>query len=413
MPHQLDDRCTPAGDLISVDVLANILGYLDGPKDIMQKRRVCKKWKEAVKKTIVPTLQLSDMYVNPNYFRVDDLKDYNAMRLMTTEMPNLQQIMLGRLGIGHRYNDGEDPEEYAIPTLTALDIAIISNFSKLRIMGFDSAPLNGRYPFLFNSFPLLQKLSFQDCDNLKWDLEMLAGLPLLKELVCYGNDLLTGNISSLRVLKETLEKVEIFYCNLVEGNLLDLANFPHLKELDLDDTAVTGDIRDIGENGFSSLECLRLPKGVYGGNGYELQRISDAPDVVRAVYLFNKQRPALLKMKDWFGILSRNYPDCSWFLELSEDSPDWYESVEEGYPNDTAPFYIRFVEAGSRIGYRWETKRGNPCEVNWLDPEPDRESGDYGRYIEEMLKVDRELYFYKGFHQPPTEDEYHRLFQEY
>ena len=45
---------------LSTDVLANILGYLDGPKDIMQKRRVCKKWKEAVKKTIVPTLQLSD-----------------------------------------------------------------------------------------------------------------------------------------------------------------------------------------------------------------------------------------------------------------------------------------------------------------------------------------------------------------
>jgi hypothetical protein len=31
-----------AGDL-SIDVLADILGFLDGPNDIMQKRRVCKK----------------------------------------------------------------------------------------------------------------------------------------------------------------------------------------------------------------------------------------------------------------------------------------------------------------------------------------------------------------------------------
>ena len=42
-----------AGDL-SVELLADIFGFLGGAKDIMQKRRVCRKWKEAVKKTIVP-----------------------------------------------------------------------------------------------------------------------------------------------------------------------------------------------------------------------------------------------------------------------------------------------------------------------------------------------------------------------
>lgn len=41
---------------------------------------------------------------------------------------------------------------------------------------------------------------------------------------------------------------------------MDLADFPHLKELGLEETGVTGDIRDIGDNDFSSLE-------VYGGFG--------------------------------------------------------------------------------------------------------------------------------------------------
>ena len=178
---------------------------------------------------------------------------------------------------------------------------------------------------------------------------------------------------------------------------MDLADFPHLKELNLHYTAVTGDIRDIGANDFSSLECLDLPKGVYGGRGYELQHISGAPDVVRAVYLFKKQRPAL-KM----GYL------CTF---LSRDSPDRYDSVVE---DDTPPFYINIVQAGPRIGYRWETDKGEPCEVNWLDPEPNRESSNYEEYMEELQRIERGFYCYtglfKGFYQPPTEEEYRRLF---
>ena len=243
---------------------------------------------------------------------------------------------------------------------------------------------------------------------------MLAGFPLLKEL-CYTNDFdRDHDIRGVRVLKDTLEKVTIYGCCYVAGNLMDLADFPHLKELYLDGTAVTGDIRDIGDNDFSSLEELSLPKGVYGagGNdGYELQHISDAPDLVRAVHLFNKQRPALKIMKFWSASLSR-------------DSPDWYEPDDStAYP---PPFLIRFVEAGSRFGYQWTTGRfkGHPCEVNWLDPEPDRESSNYNieelqqyieelrQYIEELQKIKNEVRFYRGFHQPPSEEEYNRLVEE-
>ena len=397
MPH-LKKRQRLSGDsadclaeAVSIDVLANIFGYLDGPKDIMQKRRVCKKWKEAVKKTTVPTK-----------FRIDSVEDYNAMTVMTEAMPNLQQIRIGGFSERLKYNDGEDPnEERAARNVhqTSHDIEIISNFSKLRILEIHWADLNGRYPFLFNSFPLLEKLSIKYCRYLKWDLGMLAGLPVLKELICTNDEYLTGNltgnINSLRVLKESLGVVHIQLCRNVEGNFMDLADFPRLKELNLFGTAVTGDIRDIGEIDFSSLKSLELPKGVYGGSGYELHRISDAPDVVRTLYLLKKQRPALKYL--WFGV-------------LSSDSPDWYESVDEDNDYDAAPFYIRIVEAGSRLGYRWQTRyHDKPCEVNWLDPEPDRESGDYEEYTEKLEHINSEVDFYEGFYQPPTEEEYQVL----
>jgi hypothetical protein len=159
------------------------------------------------------------------------------------------------------------------------------------------------------------------------------------------------------------------------------------------DTAVTGDIRDIGDSNFSALERLRLPKGVYGGFGYELQRISDAPNLVRAVYLLKKQRPTL---------------EYLWHGKLSEDSPDWYESMNHYAP--PPPHYVRFVEARYRVGYRWGTATGHhPCEVNWLDPEPDKESSDYAKYMERMRWINSHVKFYKGFHQPPTAEEYRRL----
>jgi hypothetical protein len=362
--------------------------------EIMCYRRVSKKWRETIKK-VAPV----------GDFRVNNLSKYNGMRVMTRALPNLQQIRIGYLGRFHKYGDGEDPtvEKTDRSVLdTAHDIGIISNFRKLRELRIFDAGLNGRYPSLFN-FPLLQKLSITGCRYLKWDLEMLAGMPVLKELECDKNHHLDGNISSFRVLKDTLEKVNIFGCENVEGNFMDLADFPHLKVLYLDRSAVTGDIRDIGENDFSSLEELILPKSVYGGNGHELQRISDAPKLVRAVYLLSKQRPTLSMLKYWRGYLSR-------------DSPDWYESAFfEDERRLSPPFDIGFVQAASRVGYRWETlvPNGNCCEVNWLDPEPDRESSDYAECIEELQKLERRVNFYRGFHQPPTAEEFRRLIEDY
>jgi hypothetical protein len=373
------------------DIMAIILGWLC-VEEIMQKRRVCRKWKEAVKKTIVP---LSDFYVG--------MRKYNVINVMARALPNLQQMSICDTGVDrHRWSEGEEPDRERVAagfaSLITHDIEILSNFRKLRILEIYRVELNGRYPVLFN-FPLLQKLNIRYCSYLKWDLEMLAVLPLLKELFCQYNCRLTGKIRSLRVLKDTLEKVNMEHCSLVEGNFMDLADFPQLKVLVLPQTVVTGDIRDIGEHDFLSLEKLDLPDVVYGARGYELQRISDASDIARAVYRFNKKRPELLSYVKMNGLRG-------WYARLSRDSPDWYESA--------APtFYIRLVEAGSRVGYRWENFDGtNPCEVNWLDPEPDRESSGYAQYTSKLHEIQDEVEFYRGFHQPPTEEEYNSLWGE-
>jgi hypothetical protein len=380
---------------LGIDEVACILSFLPLTV-IVCLRCVNMTWRDAARKTIVP----------PTNFLVNSVTDYNAMRVMTTELPNLQQIAIGGLERGHKYNDGEDPDEdYAARSahLATHDIGIISNFSKLRILKIsDIAGLNGRYPFLFNSFPLLQKLSIIDCPYVKWDLHMLSGMPLLKELECYYSDGVSGNINSLRVLKGTLETVYINCCCNVEGNIMDLADFPRLKELNLYGSAVTGDIRDIGNNDFSSLEDLDLPRGVYGGAGCEFQRISDAPDLIRSVYLLKKQCPALVQMEDWYG-------------KLSEDSPDWYERADED--DGAPPFYICFVEAGSRTGYRWETgsmtNHKRPCEVNWLDPEPERGSICYEDYVADCRSMQDEIGMYRGYYEPPTEEQYTLLCEEH
>ncbi len=216
-------------------------------------------------------------------------------------------------------------------------------------------------------------------------------MPILKELKLTWNSHLTGNIRSLRVLKETLEKVCIESCKNVRGNFMDLADFPRLLSLELIDMEqVSGDICDIGESDFLAIKDLELSAD--GGTCTEFDRVSDALDIISTLYPIMKQRPVLLK--HWFGM-------------LSGDSPDWYEG---GYECDTAPLCIRFLQAGSRVGYHWYAIVDDvPCEAIWLDPEPDKEGSDYEKYVNELQKIEGQVDVYKGFQQPPNEDEYQRI----
>eukprot|EP00984_Skeletonema_dohrnii_P025875 scaffold15094_cov223-Skeletonema_dohrnii-CCMP3373.AAC.5 len=400
--EELSAEANDTVEQLSADAVAIIFGYLPH-QDIMRVRRVCTTWRDAAKKTIVP----------PSDFEVDSVRSYNAMRVMATALPNFQQLKISYLGRGNKYSDGEDLVERmaeATSNYTTHDINIISNFRKLRVLEIHEARLlNGRYPSLYN-FPNLQRLVITSCHNLKWDLDMLASFPLLKELKMRVNRHLTGNLRSVRVLKGTLENMTICNCRGITGNFLNLADFPRLKELDLEYNQVAGDIRDIGEHDFPALESLALPRTVHGGIGYKFQRISDVPDFMHTIYLL-LQRPPKLFEKDQF---EKNKLSKAFYWDLSEDSPDWYDR-EIGRP--LPPFELQIIQAGSRLGWcwcsydDWTPPRGkrHSCEINWLDPEPSSESDKYAAYMDDLQRVEQSIDFYRGYFQPPNMLEYHRL----
>ena len=353
---------------LSTDEVAIIFSFLTHV-DIMH-ARVCSTWSEAAKKAA----PLSIFYTHST-------RSYNAMRALSTALPNLQKMSLlkGR----HTYSNGEDPDRSRGAYGTALDVNIISNFRKLREMSICEAPLNGRYPVLFD-FPLLRVLRIYECRHLKFDLEMLEGLPSLKELYCAHTPHLNGSVNSLRVLRDSLERVEIFGSPNITGNFMDLADFPRLRELDLIDTGVTGVIRDISGSDFPALARINLPNTVAGGPGYEFRRIEVVPSFMHAIHLLMQRK---IIPHDWTLTLSQAF---HW--RLSRDSPEWYapdpgddnpillEARLIGVYLPDPPFSLQIIQAGKRLGWSWCTQdRDHSCEINWLDPVPS-ESDDYETY---------------------------------
>jgi len=223
---------------LTAEVLPTIFGYLT-PKEIMRARRVCTTWRDAARKTLIHLTEL----------KIENVMTYNETRAMSTDLSNLQHLSICRLGYyegRHKYSDSEDPDEdEAADTadFTTHDINIISNFTKLRSLEIYDAPLDGRYPVLFN-FPLLQKLSIVCCENLMWDLEMLAGLPSLKTFECYGSDI-TGDLRSLRMIKGNLEEISILRCPNFVGDLDMLEGFSSLRELTLFNMPLSGNISSL------------------------------------------------------------------------------------------------------------------------------------------------------------------------
>ncbi len=373
---------------LSADEVAFIFSF-NSRVDIMRARRVCTAWRDAAKQTLVP---LSDFVVN-------SVRLYNAMRVMSTALPNLQQLSIRRLGKGHKYIEGENPEEerdLCTQHDTTHGINFITKFKKLRVLHIYRAPLNGGYPTFFE-FPLLQKLTIMSCGDLRVDLHMLKGLPSLKELVLNSNPQCTGNLICLIALKDALELVTIGHCDKVQGNFMDLAGFLRLRQLNLMYTTVVGDIQDIHDGDFPALEQLFLPPTVHGGHGYEFQLISDVPHLMHTAHHLLQRTPML-------------FSDAKWSLafgwSLSKESPDWY-ARDEGNGGPSPPFRLRFIKAGSRLGWSWCSLCYHSCEINWLDPES--RSDDCETYEEDLRSIEQCIDFYRGYHQPPNELDYRRL----
>ena len=74
---------------------------------------------------------------------------------------------------------------------------------------------------------------------------MLAGLPSLKEFVVYRDQNVTGNLRSLRMIKDNLEEISITNCPNFVGDLDMLEGFSSLRELTLFNMPLSGNISSL------------------------------------------------------------------------------------------------------------------------------------------------------------------------
>lgn len=376
-------------DLLDVDVLSTVLSFLHWT-DVLN-ARVSRKWKSAAAMSPVKELNVKKPQIAVNLERI------------STALPGLDTLRFDFFFASSEqfyFIEGEDAEsglqlenlDDAPPAL--VNLAPIQNFSRLQHLALRHTRLNGSYPYLFQ----LQNLRTLDLllnRWLKWDLEMLSGLPNLRKLHCRRNAMLTGDLRSVRVLRRTLEDLDIHLCVKVTGSFNELFDFDRLERLDLADTRVTGDIRNIGPSDFKSLKQLELGDGIYGGGN--LQSIHEAAEIMSARYTLKKRTPELFQNRRWW---------------LSDDSPEHYTS--NAHRSRAPPFYVEFVKAGPRLGWRWTNcVVGGACETYWLDAEPELSSSeDYQDYLEELDGVNRCVYFYRGFLTPPTPEEYKQRYAE-
>lgn len=315
---------------------------------------------------------------------------------MARALPLLQQICFqtADLFIGEQlyFEEGEDPEPYPLPRLFTprINMNIVSSFAKLRCLGLTDVWLNGKYPCLLG-FPHLQKLQLCDVAGLKLDLETVAtSFPVLECLHCDQIPNLRGSLQSLRALKDTIREVIISVSSEVCGNIMDTADFPLLSCLNLIETAVMGDVRQIGDRDFPSLQRLHLPVGVYGSPERPFERVADAAEVMNA----------LCRLKQRNGTVI-NGGGFDW--KLSGDSTDRY--LRDNISLLEPPFLVEIVEVGQCVGWRWVNgRRHGCCKTNWLDEEPRESDVDADWYWTEMNYSP-----FKGFTSPPTAEEYRRL----
>ena len=398
-------------EILGTDELSLILGFLHW-KDIL-KARVNQQWRDAVKITLVPISRINlqtppepitgesedKATIQPEFF-IQNKAYGHALWWICQALPMLQCIYcdfsLRRTKVEtFQVCRGEGSNLGDVLNQTPVSFRPIANLQQLRHLSLRNIFLHGHYDFLFN-FPELRTLDISGTNCLKWDLTMLSGLPKLEKLLCIHNHSLTGDLKNLRVLINSLSEINFASCGRVEGSLMTLADFPKLQKIDLTGTKVTGDIREIGPNDFSSIkkemELCYTP--IYGGG--TLMKIEDAPEVMLAHHNLKKRNQSLFHDRDW---------------RLSYHSPQYFDYA--GHFSRQPPFRVEFVKAGSRLGWRWTNcKKEGSCETQWLDPEPNSTDEGYEKYLRESKHINNDVVIFRGFKRPPNQQEHIRRCSE-
>ncbi|KAL3795084.1 hypothetical protein ACHAWO_009247 [Cyclotella atomus] len=392
-----DEVSEVSAALSDPDLLSSILSFLSW-KELLR-CRVCRTWRQAVALTNVPE-SISDVWSTPDLY-INSREFVDALGWLSKALPRVPCVNI-------RFNlystkpfeiaacdDPELPSDSSIASPSnQASLRCIADFLYLKHISITSASLNGSHPYLFD-FPELRTLELVDVGMLVWNLDMLQNLRKLEQLIAVRNTHLTGRLGSIRVLRESLVKLSLVSCFKVGGDLLDLRDFPLLKDICLNDcNRIGGDIREVQIGDFQSVESFgRLPNSVFGGS--YLPSIADTPAIMRSWYILKKQNPSVLTPS--------NNGICR--LSLSMLSTERYEN--DVHHTRYMPTCVEFISAGTRLGWRWTNAvRGGSCETIWMDPAPQRSDPGYDLYLLELEKVNEDVVFYKGFFAPPSQDEH-------
>jgi hypothetical protein len=397
-----DETSTVAAVVLNdADLLSNVFGYLHW-KDILR-ARICVKWRQAARLTDVPESMSDDIVPTPELY-VKNREFAKALSWLANDaLPKIPSVNIlfnvyttKPFEIAEGYGSGQPASHQRSTTAGPVDLSHIANFRHLRKLSICGASLRGSYPYMFD-FPNLTTLEFVDVGDLVWDLEMLRGVPNLEKLTAVRNNHLTGNLDSIRVVRKTLVKLCLTMCYKVGGDLMDLRDFPRLKEICLIDcNRIGGDIRHIRTGDFLSVESFgRLPDSIFGGS--YLPSIAATPAIMQSWYILKKQNPRILS--------SSGNGLCR--LSLSILSTERYSNDVK--PQRDMPSTVEFVSAGTRLGWRWTNCcSGGSCETIWLDPAPNPFDEGYDLYLREIQKLNGDVGFYKGLFAPPTQEEHLR-----
>jgi hypothetical protein len=360
----------PCDAVLHGDMLARIMSYLAW-KEVMNCRVVNHVWREAARNT-----PIEELYVDREDVAL-------ALQAISLALPGLRKLTF----FFETFNFDVNDEIFALA----------QGFRKLSSLRMIRTKLEACVPLIMQ-LNNLRSLNLDWNMQLVWNLADLSAIPRLKKLRCKYNYQLTGDLSSLQVLCETMTICDLWACRRVTGDLHILSSFPHLEILSVFATNVTGDIRKIGSAHFPLLKKLDVSSGVLGGKHFT--RIADAPEVMQAWYSLETKHP---------GIFCRQ-------VELAIDAPErqQYLEIDCPYSKQLLPLTVQMISFGPRLGWRWTNGlTDGSCDIHWFDDEPSRSANGYDEYVRALERANSPHRHFRGFLVPPTPQEHRRICAAY
>ena len=193
---------TQQGDALHSDVLARSLSYLPWT-EVMKCRVVSPEWRNVVLVTLVQELVVHNL----------DLA--HDLPSLAAAMPCLQKLKFHR-GLISSLSRNRDNRVWPLDEI----LAGARGFQQLRSLRLEriNAELRAS-PLRVMQLQHLETLALSDRTRCKWDLTDLSGTPRLKNLFCIYNYKLTGDLSSLQFLSQTLVHFVIINCQRVTGDV--------------------------------------------------------------------------------------------------------------------------------------------------------------------------------------------------